>query len=127
MSELSFEVGPIGGVADLGGIRIWAGYVSDSETNPTPENAVLGGYDRPRRSAASLVPSTRLVIFWKAMSRAKSGEPCLGFSSMLNGEKPQSSVEPSRSFGMKFAARHQRVADLLGVSTRGFCGLITPM
>jgi hypothetical protein len=36
----------------------------------------------------------------------RSGEPWLGFSSMLNGEKPQSSVEPSRSFGMKFCCAY---------------------
>jgi bifunctional ADP-heptose synthase (sugar kinase/adenylyltransferase) len=51
----------------------------------------------PSLSAARRVPSTRLAIFWNAMSRAKSGEPWLGFSSMLNGEKPQSSVEPARA------------------------------
>jgi hypothetical protein len=45
-----------------------------------------------------------LAIFCIAMSRAKSGEPCLGFSSRLNGEKPQSSVAPRRSTGMCFAA-----------------------
>ena len=58
----------------------------------------------PSFSAASLVPSTRFLIFWKATSRAKSGEPWLGFSSMLNGEKPQSSVAPSCSLAMKFDA-----------------------
>ena len=60
----------------------------------------------PSFSAASRVPSTRLVIFWKAVSRAKSGDPWLGFSSMLNGENPQSSVEPSCSLGMKLGRPH---------------------
>jgi hypothetical protein len=46
-------------------------------------------------SDAILVPSTRDLIFWKAISRATSGEPCFGFKSILKGEKPQSSVEPS--------------------------------
>ena len=34
-----------------------------------------------------------------ATSRAKSGEPCLGLMSRLNGEKPQSSVAPSQKLG----------------------------
>ena len=67
------------------------------------------------------------MIFCNATSRAKSGEPWLGFSSRLNGEKPQSSVAPSRSFGMCLAAGHELVADLLGGLDRGFSGLITPM
>ena len=58
----------------------------------------------PNLSDAILVPSTRDLIFWNAISRATSGEPCFGFTSMLKGEKPQSSVEPSRSFGMYFEA-----------------------
>ena len=33
------------------------------------------------------MPLTRDVIFWNAMSRATSGEPCFGLMSMLNGEK----------------------------------------
>lgn len=37
----------------------------------------------PNFSDAILVPSTRDVIFWKAISRAMSGEPCFGFRSML--------------------------------------------
>lgn len=61
------------------------------------------------------------------MSRATSGEPCFGFTSMLNGEKPQSSVEPSRSREMYFAARTRSALTSSGVSTCGFCGLMTPM
>ena len=80
----------------------------------------------PSFSAASRVPSTRFLIFCQAVSRAKSGEPWLGFSSMLNGEKPQSSVEPSCSFGMKLAARTRASLTSSGLSTRGFSGLITP-
>src|ERR1700733_6312633 len=56
---------------------------------------------RPSFSAASFVPSTRLVIFCHAVSRAKSGDPWLGFSSMLNGENPQSSGDPSRYPGVQ--------------------------
>ena len=62
---------------------------ADARVSPRP-----AGYLRPG-----------WLIFWKATSRAKSGEPWLGFSSMLNGEKPQSSVAASCSFGMKLAAR----------------------
>ena len=53
---------------------------------------------------------TRFEIFCIAMSRAKSGEPCFGFSSRLKGEKPQSSVAPRRSGGMCFAAGAVRVS-----------------
>ncbi len=49
-------------------------------------------------------PLIRSVIFAKATSRAKSGEPFLGFTSMLKGEKPQSSVAPKRALGMYFDA-----------------------
>ena len=69
---------------------------------------------RPSSSDAIAAPLTRFAIFCIAMSRAKSGEPCFGFSSRLKGEKPQSSVAPRRSFGMSFAAGEQPVADLLG-------------
>ena len=69
---------------------------------------LIDGQLTPSFSAASLVPCTRLLIFCQAVSRAKSGDPWLGFSSMLNGEKPQSSVAPSCSFGMKLAARTRR-------------------
>lgn len=55
---------------------------------------------KPSWSEASCTPSTRAVIFWNAVSLARSGEPCLGFSSVLNGEKPQSSVAPRCSTGM---------------------------
>jgi hypothetical protein len=44
------------------------------------------------------------------MSRATSGEPCFGLTSMLNGEKPQSSVEPSRSFGYVLCRQDQVAA-----------------
>jgi Transcriptional regulator len=93
---------------------------------PAPA-ARYAGQPRPSFSAASFVPSTRLVIFCHAVSRAKSGEPWLGFSSMLNGEKPQSSVAPSCSFGMKLAARTRASLTSSALSTRGFSGLITPM
>jgi AcrR family transcriptional regulator len=89
--------------------------------------ARYAGQPRPSFSAASFVPSTRLVIFCQAVSRAKSGEPWFGFSSMLNGENPQSSVAPSCSFGMKLAARTRASLTSSGLSTRGFSGLITPM
>ena len=81
----------------------------------------------PSLSEANLVPSTRDRIFWKAMSRATSGEPCFGLTSMLKGEKPQSSVEPSRSFGICFEARSRSSQTSCGVSIRGSCGLVTPM
>ena len=61
------------------------------------------------------------------VSHALLGVIIIGFSSMLKGEKPQSSVEPSRSFGMKLAARTSASAISCGLSTRGFCGLTTPM
>jgi hypothetical protein len=67
-------------------------YPPDYEVLPAPATTGL--------SEAIAVPSTRDLIFWKAMSRATSGDPCFGLESMLNGEKPQSSVEPKRSFGM---------------------------
>lgn len=57
----------------------------------------------PNSSAAVFRPATRFVIFWNATSRAKSGEPWFGFSSIENGEKPQSSVEPRRSLGTNSA------------------------
>lgn len=88
---------------------------------------------RPRAQAmpscaeAIAVPSTRALIFWNAMSRAISGEPCLGFTSMLNGEKPQSSVAPSRSLGMYLAAVTRSSHTCSGVSTIGLSGLMTPM
>ena len=44
------------------------------------------------------------MIFCIATSRAKSGEPCRGLTSRLKGEKPQSSVAPSMSLGMCWAA-----------------------
>lgn len=47
---------------------------------------ILSMIHTPSASAASLVSSTRFLIFWSATSRAWSGEPWLGFSSMLNGE-----------------------------------------
>ena len=50
----------------------------------------------PSSWRASAAPSRRAAIFCIAMSRAKSGEPCLGLTSRENGEKPQSSVAPSR-------------------------------
>src|SRR6516165_894633 len=50
---------------------------------------------RPSFRDAISAPFRRFVIFWKAISRATSGEPCLGLTSMENGEKPQSSVAPS--------------------------------
>lgn len=46
-------------------------------------------------SLAIFAPLMRLAIFWKAMSRATSGLPCFGFTSMLKGENPQSSVAPN--------------------------------
>src|SRR3954471_15681998 len=51
------------------------------------------------------IPSTRSSSSGRRPRGAKSGEPWSGFSSMLKGEKPQSSVAPRRSFGMKSAAR----------------------
>jgi hypothetical protein len=45
---------------------------------------------------------------------------------MLNGEKPQSSVAPSRSLPMKLAARISESRTSSGDSTRGFSGLMTP-
>ena len=68
----------------------------------------------------------RLGFLLKATSRAWSGEPWLGFSSMLNGENPQSSVEPSRSFGMKFAARTSWSLTSCALSARGITGEVTP-
>jgi hypothetical protein len=59
------------------------------------------------------VPSTRDLIFWNAISRATSGDPCFGFSSMLKGEKPQSSVEPSRSFWDVLRGEQKIFADFL--------------
>jgi hypothetical protein len=38
----------------------------------------LTSYARPSFSEAIAVPSTRAAIFLKAISRARSGEPCLG-------------------------------------------------
>ena len=46
----------------------------------------------PNASEAMRAPSTRDRVFWNATSRAMCGEPCFGFTSMLNGEKPRSSV-----------------------------------
>ena len=71
-------------------------------------------------------PSRRASIFCIATSRAKSGEPCFGFTSRLNGEKPQSSVAPRRSTGMCFAAVRSSSRTLSGVSTSGVSGLTTP-
>ena len=48
----------------------------------------------PSIAEAILVPSMREAIFWNATSRARWGEPCLGLTSMLTGEKPQSPVCP---------------------------------
>ena len=61
------------------------------------------------------------------MSRAKSGDPCLGLRSTLNGLKPQSSVAPSWSVGMCFAAATRSAATCSGVSTVGLSGSMTPM
>ena len=55
----------------------------------------------PSISSASAVPSTRLRIFAKALSRVVE-------VSSLNGEKPQSSVVPSCSNGMYSAASRMR-------------------
>lgn len=49
----------------------------------------------PNCSLAILAPLTRFAIFLNAISLAKSGLPCLGLTSMENGENPQSSVAPS--------------------------------
>lgn len=49
----------------------------------------------PSFSLAICAPFTRFAIFLNAISRAKSGLPCFGFTSMLKGLKPQSSVAPS--------------------------------
>jgi hypothetical protein len=46
---------------------------------------------------------------------------------MPNGAKPQSSVDPSRSLGMCSTASARSAAASAGISTRGFCTLITPM
>src|ERR1700722_14753838 len=84
-------------------------------------------YATPSFSDAIAVPLTRDVIFSNAMSRATSGEPCFGLTSIRNGEKPQSSVDLRRSFGMCFEASIKASRTSSGDSTRGFCGLITPM
>lgn len=39
-------------------------------------------------SLAILAPLIRFEIFWNAISLAKSGLPCLGFTSIEKGEKP---------------------------------------
>ncbi len=61
------------------------------------------------------------------MSRAMSGEPWLGLTSIENGEKPQSSVEPSWSLGMCLAAASNWLRTSSGDSMRGFSGLMTPI
>ena len=59
----------------------------------------------PSFTDAIPVPSTRDLIFVESdVARATSGEPCFGLTSTLNREKPQSSVEPRRSFAVYFAA-----------------------
>ncbi len=78
-------------------------------------------------SRAIRAPSRRAAIFCIAISRAKSGEPCLGLTSRLNGENPQSSVAPRRSTGMYFAANNSSSRTCSAVSTSGLSGLITPM
>lgn len=78
-------------------------------------------------SLAILAPSTLALIFANATSLATSGPPCSGFTSMLNGLNPQSSVAPSLCGGMYFAAVMRASQTSSGVSTRGFSGFITPM
>ena len=46
---------------------------------------------RPSFRDAISAPFSRFVTFWKAISRATSGEPCLGLTSIENGEKPLAS------------------------------------
>lgn len=104
----------------------------------------------PNFSLASFAPLTRLATFCIATSRAKSGPLCLGFSSVENGENPktqrrnsgsagcsrennmktclpQSSVAPSWSLGMYFAAVTSASHTCSGVSTTGLRGLMTPI
>ena len=76
---------------------------------------------------AILVPSMREAIFWNAMSRARWGEPCLGLTSMLTGEKPQSPVCPDAPPGCILRRAGCPSQTSCAVSTRGFCGSITPI
>src|SRR4030081_1209123 len=70
-------------------------------------------------SAARAVPSTRARIFSKAVSR-------LVEMSSQKGENPQSSVVPSCSIGIYFAASRTRSRTCSGVSTCGSIGATTP-
>ena len=59
---------------------------------------VLGrGFEAEFFSEAIFAPSMSDLIFLERNIRAASGGPCLGSTSMLNGEKPRSSVAPSLS------------------------------
>src|SRR5579864_2392567 len=68
---------------------------------------------------SSLVPSTRLLIFAKAVSRDVD-------VSSANGEKPQSSVVPSDSGGTNSAASSTRSRTTSGLSILGLIGSVTP-
>ena len=73
------------------------------------------------------MPRTRASILANAVSRAASTVPCSGLSSVPKGEKPQSSVVPSRPAGMNSAAFKTASRTSSAVSTRGSWGLVTPI
>lgn len=75
----------------------------------------------PSFSAAIRVPSTRFLIFWKATSRASSGEPWFGLSSMLNHENPRSGRTHARQ---QVAVGHIGAVDRAAIATgAGVVGL----
>src|SRR5882724_8551657 len=83
---------PLGEWDEVGRLILAGGWRADCPPSGDPPAQFILSF-----SDAISAPFKRLAIFWKAMSRATSGEPCFGLTSMLNGEKPQSSVAPSLS------------------------------
>ena len=98
---------------------LWA-FCRATERSSSSSSSCRRHQPPPSRSHASAVPSTRARIFANAVSRVV-------VVSSQNGEKPQSSVVPSCSTGMYWAASRTRSRTSSGVSIRGSIGETTPM